>query len=200
MVQPTYLIKAIYPKAVWRKSDEAKKLYLTFDDGPIPEITEWVLIVLKQYNIKATFFCVGDNIVKHPGLFQKIIDEQHSVGNHTFNHLNGWKTHSFEYMHNISKCNDLVQSSLFRPPYGKMKKAQYRLLQKNYSIIMWDVLSGDYDKNTSPEKCLDNVIKNYRAGSIVLFHDSIKAWERLQYALPRFIEHALHEGYSFEKL
>jgi len=159
-----------------------------------------MLIVLKQYNIKATFFCVGDNIVKHPGLFQKIIDEQHSVGNHTFNHLNGWKTHSFEYMHNISKCNDLVQSSLFRPPYGKMKKAQYRLLQKNYSIIMWDVLSGDYDKNTSPEKCLDNVIKNYRAGSIVLFHDSIKAWERLQYALPRFIEHALHEGYSFEKL
>jgi len=200
LVQPTYLIKAIYPKAIWRKNAEEKKLYLTFDDGPIPEITEWVLSILKQYNIKATFFCVGENVEKHPAVYQKIIEEQHSIGNHTFNHLNGWKTHSSAYLKNISKCKEVIKSDLFRPPYGRMKNTQYKILQKHFSIIMWDVLSGDYDKNTSPEKCLNNVIKNYREGSIVLFHDSVKAWERLQYALPRFIEHALSKGYSFEKL
>lgn len=200
LVQPTYLIKSIYPKAIWRKSNAEKKLYLTFDDGPIPEITEWVLATLKQYNVKATFFCVGDNVVKHPVVYQKIVEEQHSIGNHTFNHLNGWKTHSSAYLKNISKCKEVIKSDLFRPPYGRMKNTQYKILQKHFSIIMWDVLSGDYDKNTSPEKCLNNVIKNYREGSIVLFHDSVKAWERLQFALPRFIEHALSKGYSFEKL
>lgn len=200
LVQPTYLIKSIYPKAIWRKEPTEKKLYLTFDDGPIPEITTWVLDVLKQYNVKATFFCVGNNVEKHPTIFQRIVDEEHSVGNHTYNHLNGWKTHSPLYLKNVSKCKEVVNSRLFRPPYGKMKKTQFNILRRYYSIVLWDVLSGDYDKKTSPEKCLKNVVEKYRNGSIIVFHDNIKAWTNLQFALPKFIEHALKEGYRFESL
>ncbi len=200
LVQPTYLIKSIYPKAIWRKAPTEKKLYLTFDDGPIPEITTWVLDVLKQYNVKATFFCVGNNVEKHPAIFQRIVDEKHSVGNHTYNHLNGWKTHSPLYLKNVSRCKELVASNLFRPPYGKIKKTQFNILRRYYSIVLWDVLSGDYDKKTSPEKCLKNVVEKYRNGSIIVFHDNIKAWTNLQFALPKFIEHALKEGYRFESL
>jgi peptidoglycan/xylan/chitin deacetylase (PgdA/CDA1 family) len=200
LVQPTYLIKSIYPKAIWRKEPTEKKLYLTFDDGPIPEITTWVLDVLKQYNVKATFFCVGNNVEKHPAIFQRIVDEEHSVGNHTYNHLNGWKTHSPLYLKNVNKCKEVVNSRLFRPPYGKMKKTQFNILRRYYSIVLWDVLSGDYDKKTSPEKCLKNVVEKYRNGSIIVFHDNVKAWTNLQFALPKFIEHALKEGYRFESL
>ena len=200
LVQPTYLIKSIYPKAIWRKEPAEKKLYLTFDDGPIPEITTWVLDVLKQYKVTATFFCVGNNVEKHPAIFQRILDEQHAVGNHTYNHMNGWKTHSPLYLKNVSRCKELVTSNLFRPPYGKMKKTQFNVLRRYYSIVLWDVLSGDYDKKTSPEKCLKNVVDKYRNGSIIVFHDNVKAWTNLQYALPKFIEHALSEGYQFERL
>jgi peptidoglycan/xylan/chitin deacetylase (PgdA/CDA1 family) len=200
LVQPTYLIKSIYPKAIWRKEPTDKKLYLTFDDGPIPEITTWVLDVLKHYHVKATFFCVGNNVEKHPAIFQRILDEEHAVGNHTYNHLNGWKTHSPLYLKNVSKCKELVHSNLFRPPYGKMKKTQFNILRRYYSIVLWDVLSGDYDKKTSPEKCLKNVVDKYRNGSIIVFHDNVKAWTNLEYALPKFIEHALKEGYRFESL
>jgi len=200
LVQPTYLIKSIYPKAIWRKEPTDKKLYLTFDDGPIPEITTWVLDVLKHYQVKATFFCVGNNVEKQPAIFQRILDEEHAVGNHTYNHLNGWKTHSPLYLKNVSRCKELVHSNLFRPPYGKMKKTQFNILRRYYSIVLWDVLSGDYDKKTSPEKCLKNVVDKYRNGSIIVFHDNVKAWTNLQYALPKFIEHALKEGYRFESL
>jgi peptidoglycan/xylan/chitin deacetylase (PgdA/CDA1 family) len=200
LVQPTYLIKSIYPKAIWRKEPAEKKLYLTFDDGPIPEITTWVLDVLKQYKVTATFFCVGNNVEKHPAIFQRIVDEKHAVGNHTYNHLNGWKTHSPLYLKNVSRCKELVASNLFRPPYGKMKKTQFNVLRRYYSIVLWDVLSGDYDKKTSPEKCLKNVVDKYRNGSIIVFHDNVKAWTNLQFALPKFIEHALSEGYQFERL
>jgi peptidoglycan/xylan/chitin deacetylase (PgdA/CDA1 family) len=158
------------------------------------------LDVLKQYNVKATFFCVGNNVEKHPTIFQRLLDEQHAVGNHTYNHLNGWKTHSPLYLKNVSKCKELVNSRLFRPPYGKMKKTQFNVLRRYYSIVLWDVLSGDYDKKTSPEKCLKNVLDKYRNGSIIVFHDNIKAWTNLQFALPKFIEHALKEGYRFETL
>lgn len=195
-----YLIRKLYSKAVWRIPNSEKKIYLTFDDGPIPEITEWVLDVLKEKNILATFFCVGDNVENNRPLFNKIILEGHRIGNHTYNHLKGWKTHTKSYINNVELCNKLVQSNLFRPPYGRIKKSQLNILSKKYKIIMWDVLSGDYDKKINPEQCLENVTKNVRAGSIIVFHDSLKAKEKLQYALPKFIDFALQENYKFELL
>lgn len=174
-----------------------KKIYLTFDDGPVPGITDWVLDILKQQNICATFFCVGENVIKHPELFQRIINEKHSIGNHTFNHLNGWDSHTFRYLKNIQKCAEVVKSNLFRPPYGRVKKSQYAVLNSQYSIVMWDVLSGDYDQKNSPEKCLNNVMSAVRNGSIVVFHDSYKAQKNIEYALPRFIEYAKSNGFEF---
>lgn len=188
------------PSAVWRKCATEKKLYLTFDDGPIPELTPWVLDILKQHSIKATFFCVGDNVNKHPELYARILNEGHSVGNHTYNHVNGWNTDTNEYLENTEKCAQLVKSKLFRPPYGKLKPTQIKRITANYSIIMWDILSGDYDKNITPERCLLNVINNIRNGSIIVFHDNIKAKDNLQYTLPKFIEYALEKGYDFGTL
>lgn len=176
------------------------KLYLTFDDGPVPEITPWVLDVLKQYRVTATFFCVGDNVGKHPQIYKRIIDEGHHVGNHTFNHLNGWNTDTAIYMANINKCAEVLNSSLFRPPYGKLKPSQVKRLKKQYKIIMWDVLSGDYDKETAPEQCLENVITGMRNGSIIVFHDSKRAFRNLQHALPKAIEFAQDNGYEFANL
>ena len=197
LVRPPYLLKKLYPKAVWRKDAAQKKIYLTFDDGPIPSITSWVLDVLKKENIKATFFCVGENVIKHPEIYLRILNEKHRVGNHTFNHLNGWNTHSTQYIQNIEKCREAVISDLFRPPYGKLKNTQYAQVRTRYSIIMWDVLSGDYDVKTSPEKCFKNVVDNFRNGSIIVFHDSYKAQKNMEYALPRFIEYAKEEGFEF---
>lgn len=174
-----------------------KKIYLTFDDGPVPEVTPWVLDLLKQNDIKATFFCVGANVEKHPKIYQRMLAEGHSVGNHTHNHLNGWETKSENYFDNIENCAQLVSTRLFRPPYGRMKRSQRTHLGDRYSIVMWDVLSGDFDKSTSAEKCLDNVITNTRNGSIIVFHDSVKASQNLVYALPRFIEHSKKEGFEF---
>ena len=197
LVRPPYLVRKLYPKAVWRMDVSQKKIYLTFDDGPVPVITDWVLDVLKQENISATFFCVGENVTKHPELFQRIISEKHSIGNHTFNHLNGWDSHTFRYLKNIQKCAEVVKSNLFRPPYGRIKKSQYAILNSQYSIIMWDVLSGDYDQKNSPEKCLNNVTDAVRNGSIVVFHDSYKAQKNIEYVLPRFIEYAKSNGFEF---
>lgn len=200
LVRPPYILRKIYPKTTWRKNPEAKKIYLTFDDGPVTEVTTGVLDVLKKEDIKATFFCVGENVMKYPDIYQRIIDEQHKTGNHTFNHLNGWNTNTRDYIQNIEKCAAFVKSNLFRPPYGRLKKTQYSLLNNNYSIIMWDVLSGDYDKATTPEQCLKNVIDYYRNGSVIVFHDSYKAQNNLEYALPRFIEHAKMNGFEFDVL
>ncbi len=214
LIRPPYLLKKLYSKAIWRMDSKHKKIYLTFDDGPVPIVTPWVLDVLKQYNIKATFFCVGENVVKYPSIYQRILDDDHSIGNHTYNHLNGWNTHTKTYIENVELCsialnseNKTQQTNLFRPPYGRAKKSQISYLsakkptnQPSYSIIMWDVLSGDYDKKTSPSTCLNNVINNVRNGSIIVFHDSPKAQINLEYALPRFIEYALAKGFEFEKL
>lgn len=214
LVRPPYLLKKLYSTAIWRMDSTSKKIYLTFDDGPVPIVTPWVLDVLKQYNIKATFFCVGENVVKHPDIFQRIVEEGHSIGNHTYNHLNGWNTHTKKYMENVEWCDQVLRQGigsdatiLFRPPYGKAKKSQISDLtsKKNpdhtpYSIIMWDVLSGDYDKNTDPLTCLNNVVNNVRNGSIIVFHDSPKAQKNLEYALPKFIDYAIAQGFEFEKL
>lgn len=200
IVRPTYLLRKLYPKAIWRMPVNEKKIYLTFDDGPVPYITPWVLDLLKKENIRATFFCVGDNVSKNRNIYKRIVSENHSVGNHTYNHVNGWNTHGNQYFRNIIKCAELVDSKLFRPPYGKIKKSQLSLITKQYSVVMWDVLSGDYDKKTSPLQCLQNVIDNVRSGSVIVFHDSEKAQKNMEYALPKFIHYAKENGYEFDVL
>jgi peptidoglycan/xylan/chitin deacetylase (PgdA/CDA1 family) len=194
---------------MWKIPNSEKKIYLTFDDGPIPEITEWLLNLLKKENIKATFFCIGENIQKHPQIFKQIISNDHSIGNHTFNHLNGWNTSTENYIKNIKLCdsiirttsNNLIQSKLFRPPYGRIKNKQIRALEKlGYKTIMWEVLSYDFDHSLSADKCLENTLKNISSGSIIVFHDSIKASKNLQFVLPRLIQQVKEKGFVFDKI
>tara|TARA_B100000809_G_scaffold261206_1_gene309653 strand:+ start:619 stop:1230 length:612 start_codon:yes stop_codon:yes gene_type:complete len=194
------IVKKYYSQLTWDIPNVENKIFLTFDDGPIPEITDWVLDVLKQYQIKATFFCIGENVQKNPEIFQRILDEGHAVGNHTQNHLEGWKTEDEVYFKNIKKCSEQVNSKLFRPPYGRIKKSQYAILNSQYSIIMWDVLSGDFDVKTSAKKCYNNVIKNTKSGSIIVFHDSLKASENLKKTLPKAIDFLLKKGFFFDVL
>jgi peptidoglycan/xylan/chitin deacetylase (PgdA/CDA1 family) len=194
------IIKKYYPRLIWDLPNNDNKIYLTFDDGPIPEITDRVLDVLKQFNIKATFFCLGANAEKNPILYSRIIKEGHTIGNHSYHHLSGWDTDDEQYIKNIKKSNELLKTELFRPPYGRIKKSQIKGLINEYKIIMWDVLSGDFDSKTTPEKCYNNVVKNTKPGSIIVFHDSIKASENLKYALPKAIEFLLKKGFVFDKL
>lgn len=199
-VRPNLLMRKIYPSAIWRVTTKEKRVFLTFDDGPIPEVTPWVLAQLKKYNAKATFFCIGANIDKHPDIFQQIISEGHAIGNHTYDHLNGWKTETNEYLANISLCDSKTRSKIFRPPYGRMKRSQCSKLHAQYSVVMWDVLSGDFDQKISPEKCLKNVLSKTREGSIVVFHDSLKAKKNLYHALPEFLKHFSEKGWQFVAL
>ncbi len=205
-VSPMYLVKTpqiiqnLLPNYTWKIDTNDKVLYLTFDDGPIPEVTPWVLDQLAKYDASATFFCVGENIKRNPGLLREIIDAGHAAGNHTYNHLNAWKTDNRPYFLNVRRCAQLVHSTLFRPPYGKLLPRQAGFLQRHYQIIMWDVLSGDFDPMITEEQCLRNVLKNAGKGSIVVFHDSKKAWENLQYTLPKVLAHFAAEGYSFRNL
>ena len=174
-----------------------KKLYLTFDDGPVPIITPWVLDVLKQHNIKATFFCVGENVQKHPQLYTELVNKGHRTGNHTFNHLNGSFFSTDKYLENIHKASEYIQSDLFRPPYGRMKYKQKKNLQSQFEIIMWDLLTRDYNQKLSPESILQNIKRFTRNGSIVVFHDSIKAKKNMMSVLPLAIEFWKNEGYEF---
>jgi peptidoglycan-N-acetylglucosamine deacetylase len=194
------LIQNLMPAYTWRVPTDEKIIYLSFDDGPIPDVTPWVLDTLKQYNAKATFFCVGDNVKKHPSVFQHILADGHAVGNHTFNHLSGWDTENIAYFHNIRHCARVVKSALFRPPYGRLTPKQTQFLARHYQIVMWDVLSGDFDTTISEEACLQNVLAGTRRGSIVVFHDSLKAADNMMYALPRVLSHFAARGYRFESL
>lgn len=203
LVKTPFWLRWIYPNLTWRKPDKEKCLYLTFDDGPIPVVTPFVLETLKKFGAHATFFCIGDNVIKHNEIYQSIIKAGHSIGNHTFNHLKGWATEDDRYIDNIIMCATLVRSNLFRPPYGRIKYSQIQSLRTRFpdlQIIMWDTLSGDFDINLTPEKCLANVLKNARAGSIVVFHDSLKAFQRLEFTLPRALEHWKKCGYTFKTL
>ncbi len=198
-------MRALYPNFVWRKPKQEKVIYLTFDDGPIPEVTEFVLETLAEYNAKASFFCIGNNIQKHPDIFQKIINDGHSIGNHTFNHLKGWATDDKIYFENIALCKDEMTSrgvatKLFRPPFGRIKRSQSKVLFPDYQIVMWDVLSGDFSLKLSPKTVLEKTLKHTEEGSIVLFHDSIKANKNMSYALPRFLEHFSEKGFRFESI
>ncbi len=198
LVKTPQFIQCLFPNFVWRLPTEDKVIHLTFDDGPIPDVTPWVLEQLAAYDAKATFFCVGDNMRKHPHIAEMVAGQGHAMGNHTFNHLNGWSTDNIPYFHNIRHCAHLVQSDLFRPPYGKLRPTQAQFLQRHYHIVMWDVLSGDFDPQVSPQQCLDNVAQNAVAGSIVVFHDSLKAADKLYYALPYVLDHFAGQGYRFE--
>jgi peptidoglycan/xylan/chitin deacetylase (PgdA/CDA1 family) len=203
LVKTPWLLKKLYPKLIWNVKQSSRCIYLTFDDGPIPIVTPFVLNILKQYNAKATFFCIGDNVRKHPDIFEEVKKDGHAIGNHTYNHLKGWKTEDNTYLENFTKTDNLLHTNLFRPPYGRIKRSQVKLLKKakpGLKIIMWTVLSGDFDINLKPEKCLGNVLKNTSSGDIVLFHDSLKAYERMEYALPRAMEYWSKEGYEFKGL
>ncbi|MDP2540209.1 polysaccharide deacetylase family protein [Tenacibaculum discolor] len=198
------ILKQLFAKYTWSFFTNKKEIYLTFDDGPIPQVTEFVLDQLHNFNAKATFFCIGDNIRKHPAVFSRIVNEGHSVGNHTFNHLNGWKSSNTAYIENISKCESLLpdqKTKLFRPPYGKIKRKQAKqLLASDYKIIMWDVLSADFNSSITKEKCLQNVLENAQNGSIIVFHDSIKASDKLYYALPKVLKEFSQRGYDFKAI
>jgi len=199
LVKTPKFIQNLFPNYIWKINETEKVLYLTFDDGPIPEITPWVLEQLKAYNAKATFFCVGENVEKNKAIYKQVKAEGHAVANHTYNHLNGWLEDNATYFVNVRKCASLVKSNLFRPPYGKLKRKQAQFLQRHYQIVMWDVLSGDFDPKITNEECLSNVIDHAGPGSIVVFHDSLKAKEKLEYALPKVLKHYSDLGYTFHK-
>jgi peptidoglycan-N-acetylglucosamine deacetylase len=216
-----FLMRALYPNVIWRIPSVKKEIFLTFDDGPIPEITEFVLEELEKYQAKATFFCIGGNIEKYPEIFQMVINQQHTIGNHTFNHVRGWDVEDDYYIDNFKKCEEIIverfsifdvknssiehqksniEHRMFRPPFGRIKRSQAKEILKTHEIIMWDVLTGDYDQSLSKERVLSKVFQHTEQGSIVLFHDSIKASKNMMYALPRFLEHFSEQGYIFKSL
>ena len=184
----------------WQVKTNEKVLYFTFDDGPIPELTPKALKILDKYNAKATFFMVADNVRKHPNVFQQVIDAGHAIGNHSYNHVKGWKLSNEEYYSNIAKAGKLLNTKLFRPPYGQIKPSQAKHLAKDYNIIMWSVLSGDYDKNTSPKQCFNNILRNAKNGSIIVMHDNLKAEKNMLFALEESLKYYSHLGYRFDSL
>lgn len=201
------LLHWLYPDLLWHMPRNSKTIYLTFDDGPIPEVTPRVLEILKHWNARATFFCVGENVHKHPAVLKQVLEQGHRLGNHTYHHLKGTRAATQTYLQNVEKCKQSLeaclpdkQQLLFRPPYGLFTKAQRNALAGEYRLVMWDVLSADYDAALSPETCLRKSIRYTRPGSIIVFHDSLKAWERLAWVLPRYLEHFSRKGYTFAAL
>lgn len=206
-VKTPRVIRALMPDVLWQMPTKDKVLYLTFDDGPVPEVTPFVLEQLAKYNAKATFFCIGDNVRKHPDIFQQVINAGHTVANHTMHHISGWEISEERYLDEVIKCEEIIscnldkqRSKLFRPPYGKLKPSQYKNLKDKYQIVLWDILSYDFDLNLSGETVADNVIQNVEAGSIVVLHDSIKAFPRLQTALPKILKYYAERGWEFASI
>jgi peptidoglycan/xylan/chitin deacetylase (PgdA/CDA1 family) len=210
-VKTPVVAKKMFPNYVWDIPTTNKELYLTFDDGPTPEITNWTLDILKHYNAKATFFCIGNNVEKHPNIFKSIVKEGHAIGNHTQNHIKGWKTKTKDYVKEVIEAQTTINSNLesfkassvtfFRPPYGQITPKQgKKLMEAGYQIVMWDVLSFDWEHNISEEKCLENVISKSKAGSIIVFHDSLKASRNMMYALPKVLDTFSKKGYVFKSL
>jgi len=198
--RPLTSLRAFYRGAIWRINKDKKAIYLTFDDGPIPEITPAVLDILDKHNIKATFFCVGQNVVSHPDIYADIISRGHTVGNHTYNHLKGFECKTEDYIANITEAAKYIDSKLFRPPYGRIKPKQLRLLRKQYTVVLWDLITRDYNSLLKPEFIMSNIRKMSRNGSVIVFHDSIKAQKNLFAVLPQAIEFWQQEGYKFEVL
>lgn len=205
MIKTPWLLKKIYSNYLWSIETNEKKLFLSFDDGPHPIATPFVLDELKKYNANATFFCIGKNIVAYPEIYQRILSDGHRTGNHTFNHLNGWKTEDKIYLKDVADASNYINSNLFRPPYGRIKKNQAKNLQpvlngEKPMIVMWDVLSADFDTSVTPQKCLENVLLKSKPGSIIVFHDSEKAFPRLAFTLPRVLKYFSENGFIFSQL
>lgn len=203
LITVPWLLRKLYSSNyIWEMLPDAKKLYLTFDDGPHPVVTPFVLDELRKYNAKATFFCIGKNVAAHPEIYKQIIEEGHAVGNHTYNHLNGHNTTDKLYFNDIAQAAKLIDSTLFRPPYGRITRFQAKQLveRAQFKIIMWSVLSADFDIRISPERCFKNVVKNVKPGSIIVFHDSEKAYNAVRYTLPKVLEKLSGEGYTFDKI
>ncbi|MEY3620642.1 MAG: hypothetical protein RLZZ391_1008 [Bacteroidota bacterium] len=204
LIKTPFWLRLIYRSCTWRIPTKEKVLYLSFDDGPHPEATPFVLAELAKFNAKACFFCIGKNVELYPSIYSEIIAANHTVGNHTQNHMNGWANSNKDYIESIQKAQTSIQSNLFRPPYGRIKFSQIKALSARpdlpQNIVMWDVLSGDFDTHISGEKCAENVIQNAVPGSIIVFHDSAKAMDRLQDALPKVLRHFSNLGYQFKAL
>ena len=205
LIKTPDFIRKTFPGFIWQipnvnQEQDDKSLYLTFDDGPVEEVTPFVIDQLQEYNAKATFFCVGENIEENPAIFQNLQDQGHSIGSHSHNHLSGWTTENKQYFSNVDKAAQLSSSSLFRPPYGRIKPSQAKKIQENYQIIMWDVLSGDFDPKITANKCFNNVISHAQSGSIVVFHDSQKSYKVLKEVLPRVLKHYDSLGYHFKSI
>lgn len=205
LVKTPWWLKRLYPEYVWNIETKEKTLYLSFDDGPHPEATTFVLKQLKRFNAIATFFCIGKNVVAYPDIYKQIYDEGHSIGNHTYNHLNGWKTDNETYLKDVLEASKVIDSRLFRPCYGRITSFQAQNLKpvmkgKEPKVVMWDVLSGDFDTTCTPEQCLSNVVFASVPGSIIVFHDSEKAFPRLEYTLPKMLNYFSEKGYSFKSI
>ncbi|MBQ9569103.1 MAG: polysaccharide deacetylase family protein [Alloprevotella sp.] len=198
--QPSKFLRWLYPRALWRMDSGRRTVFLTFDDGPIPEVTPWVLDILRHYEVKATFFMVGDNVRKHPDVYEKVCQAGHRVGNHTFNHLGSLRHTQKEYMDNIAKADALLHTDLFRPPHGWMRPSVYRVACRKYRVVMWDVVTRDYSRVLTDDDVFRNVCRYTRNGSIITFHDSLKSHEKLITALPRSIEWLREQGYGFDTL
>jgi peptidoglycan/xylan/chitin deacetylase (PgdA/CDA1 family) len=196
-------LRRLFSQCTWSMPGNDKKIYLSFDDGPHPTITPFILDELKKYNAKASFFCIGKNVFAYPDVYKRIIDEGHAIGNHSYNHMNGWITNDIVYLNDIAEAQKIIQSNLYRPPYGRIKRSQIKELSSgrfNMKTIMWTVLSGDFDEKLSPEKCLENVLAKTKAGGIIVFHDSEKANIRMRYALSGTLKYFSGKGYQFEKI
>ncbi len=191
------LLKKLFPSLVWDYNTGEKVVYITFDDGPIPESTTWTLNLLREKNVKATFFCVGENVKRYPEIYQQIIDDGHAVGNHTHNHLRGFTNNTQGYVDNVNLASQYIASKLFRPPYGMIKRSQAKKLLKDYKIVMWDVLSEDYRQDITPDQCYQSVLRSIRPGSIILFHNHVKSEKNMRYALPRLIDELRKRGFEF---
>ena len=196
--QPSKWLRWLYPQALWRMDVNDHSVYLTFDDGPIPESTPYILKVLKEFDVKATFFVVGDNVRKYPELYQQILNEGHRVGNHTYNHIGGARHSIYTYEKNVKKCDDLIHSDLFRPPHGWMRPTQYHRFKHKFRIVMWDLVTRDYSKRLSAYDVVRNVHLYARNGSIITFHDSLKSIDKLHYALPASLRYLKSQGYEFK--
>lgn len=199
--RPPLLYRLLFPEAIWRFKKRGRKVvYLTFDDGPIPEVTPWILDTLDRYRIKATFFMVGENVCRNPGLFEEIKKRGHSWGNHTMHHIQGMKVRSVNYLRDLNAAHTVIQSSLFRPPHGIIRWAQAKVIKNHYNIVMYDLVTRDYSRKLSPDQVFENVRRYARNGSIIVFHDSLKARKNIMATLPRAIEWLQSEGYEFARL